>query len=87
MKVLVVGGGGREHALCWTIAGSPLVDKLWCAPGNAGIAQDAECVDIKAEDIDGLVSFAVENAVDLVVIGPEQPLVDGLADLFRAGGR
>ena len=84
MKVLVVGGGGREHALCWTIAGSPLVDKLWCAPGNAGIAQDAECVDIKAEDIDGLVSFAVENAVDLVVIGPEIPLVLGLANRLEA---
>jgi phosphoribosylamine---glycine ligase len=80
MKVLVVGGGGREHALCWTISGSPLVDKLYCAPGNAGIAQDAECVAIGAEDIDGLVAFSVENGVGLVVIGPEGPLVMGLAD-------
>jgi phosphoribosylamine---glycine ligase len=80
MKVLVVGGGGREHALCWTISGSPLVDKLYCAPGNAGIAQDAECVAIGAEDIDGLVAFSVENGIELVVIGPEGPLVMGLAD-------
>ena len=80
MKILVVGGGGREHALCWTIAGSPLVDRLWCAPGNAGIAQDADCVDIAADDVDGLVAFASENKVDLVVIGPEAPLVAGLAD-------
>ena len=86
MKVLVVGGGGREHALCWTISGSPLVDKLWCAPGNAGIAQDAECVAIGAEDIDALVAFAVDNVVDLVVIGPEGPLVLGLADRLIAVG-
>lgn len=84
MKILVVGGGGREHALCWTIAGSPLVEKLWCAPGNAGIALDADCVDIGADDIDGLVAFATENAVDLVVIGPEGPLVAGLADRLQA---
>jgi len=80
MKVLVVGGGGREHALCWTISGSPLVDKLFCAPGNAGIVQDAECVAIGVEDIDGLVAFSVENGIELVVIGPEGPLVMGLAD-------
>ena len=80
MKVLVVGAGGREHALCWTISGSPLVEKLWCAPGNAGISEDAECVDIGVEDIDALVGFCMENAVDLVVIGPEAPLVLGLAD-------
>ena len=84
MKVLVVGGGGREHALCWTISGSPLVDTLWCAPGNAGIAQDADCVDIAADDIDGLVAFSVDNDVELVVIGPEIPLVLGLADRLRA---
>ena len=86
MKVLVVGGGGREHALCWTISGSPLVDKLWCAPGNAGIAQDAECVDIGAEDVDALVRFCVDEGVDLVVIGPEAPLVLGLADTLRERG-
>lgn len=86
MKILVVGGGGREHALCWAIAGSPLVEKLWCAPGNAGIAADAECVDIGAEDVDGLVAFAQKNTVDFVVIGPEAPLVAGLADRLTALG-
>ena len=83
MKVMVVGGGGREHALCWAISGSPLVDKLWCAPGNAGIAEDAECVNIRTEDIDSLVDFCTENCVDLVVIGPEAPLVLGLADRLK----
>lgn len=80
MRILVVGGGGREHALCWAIAGSPLCDKLYCAPGNAGIQQDAECVPISAEDVNGLVQFATENAIDLVVVGPEGPLVLGLVD-------
>ena len=86
MKVLVVGGGGREHALCWTISGSPLVDQLWCAPGNAGIAQDADCVDIGAEDVDALVEFSIAHEVELVVIGPEAPLVLGLADRLREKG-
>jgi len=86
MKVLVVGGGGREHALCWVINGSPLVDKLWCAPGNAGIALETECVAIGAEDVDALVNFSKENGVDLVVIGPEAPLVLGLADLLQEIG-
>ena len=86
MNILVVGAGGREHALCWTIAGSPLVDRLWCAPGNAGIAQDAECVDIAADDIDALVAFATDNTVGLVVIGPEAPLVAGLADRLGEAG-
>ncbi len=86
MKVLVVGSGGREHALCWAIAASPLCEKLWCAPGNAGIAQDAECVAIGAEDIDGIVAFARENAVDLVVVGPEGPLVLGLVDRLNDAG-
>jgi phosphoribosylamine---glycine ligase len=84
MRILVVGGGGREHALCWAIAGSPLCDKLYCAPGNAGIRQDAECVPISAEDVDGLVDFATENAIDLVVVGPEGPLVLGLVDRLEA---
>lgn len=84
MRILVVGGGGREHALCWAIAGSPLCDKLYCAPGNAGIRQDAECVPISAEDVDGLVNFATENAIDLVVVGPEGPLVLGLVDRLEA---
>ncbi|UEM05356.1 phosphoribosylamine--glycine ligase [Skermanella rosea] len=86
MKVLVVGSGGREHALCWAIAASPLCDKLYCAPGNAGIAREAECVAIKADDLDGLVRFATGNAVDFVVVGPEQPLVLGLVDRLEAAG-
>ncbi|NKB22220.1 MAG: phosphoribosylamine--glycine ligase [Alphaproteobacteria bacterium] len=80
MKVLVVGGGGREHALCWAIAGSPLVTRLCCAPGNAGIAQDAECIDIAADNIDGIIRFVQDNGIEFVVIGPEAPLVAGLAD-------
>jgi phosphoribosylamine--glycine ligase len=80
MRILVVGGGGREHALCWAIAASPLSDALYCAPGNAGIAQDAECVPIAADNVDELVSFATDQAIDLVVVGPEGPLVLGLVD-------
>jgi phosphoribosylamine--glycine ligase len=86
MRILVVGGGGREHALCWAIAASPLCDALYCAPGNAGIAQDAECVDIAADDVDGLVVFATDQAIDLVVVGPEAPLVLGLVDRLDAAG-
>ncbi|RCK34837.1 phosphoribosylamine--glycine ligase [Thalassospira xiamenensis] len=86
MKVLVVGGGGREHALCWAIAKSPRLTKLWCAPGNAGIADSAQCVPISDSDIDGLVKFATDNAVDLVVVGPEAPLVAGLVDALDAVG-
>ncbi len=86
MKVLVVGGGGREHALCWAIAKSPRLTKLWCAPGNAGIADSAECIAISDSDIDGLVKFATDNAVDMVVVGPEAPLVAGLVDALDAVG-
>lgn len=86
MKVLVVGGGGREHALCWTLAASPLCHKLYCAPGNAGIAEEAECVAIAAEDVDGLVAFVQKEAVDYVVVGPEGPLVLGLVDRLAAIG-
>jgi len=86
MKILVVGSGGREHSLCWAIAASPLCDKLWCAPGNAGIAQEAECVAIAADDVDGLVDFAIAESVDLVVVGPEQPLVMGLVDRLEEMG-
>ncbi len=85
MRVMVVGSGGREHALCWAIAGSPLLTKLWCAPGNPGIAATAECVSIRATDIDSLAAFAVENGVDLVVPGAEAPLVAGLANEMEAG--
>ncbi len=86
MKVLVVGGGGREHALCWAIAPSPLCDALLCAPGNAGIAELAECVAVGAEDVDGLMALARERGVDFVVVGPEAPLVAGLADRLAGAG-
>jgi phosphoribosylamine--glycine ligase len=86
MKVLLVGGGGREHALAWVLSESPLLSKLWAAPGNAGIAELAECMPIAAEDVPGLVSFARERAVDLVVVGPEAPLAAGLADACAAAG-
>jgi phosphoribosylamine--glycine ligase len=86
MRILVVGGGGREHALCRAVAASPLAERLWCAPGNAGIADVAECVAIAADDLDGLVAFALRERVDLAVVGPEAPLVAGLADRLRAAG-
>jgi phosphoribosylamine---glycine ligase len=86
MRVLIVGSGGREHALAWAIAASPLVDRLFCAPGNAGIAEDAECVAIAATDIRGLVEFARGQKIDFVVVGPEAPLVAGLVDAFEAAG-
>ncbi|HET6221299.1 MAG TPA: phosphoribosylamine--glycine ligase [Dongiaceae bacterium] len=83
MRILVVGGGGREHALTWAIAASPLCDKLYCAPGNAGIAEEAECLAIAAEDVPALVEFAKANAIDFVVVGPEAPLVLGLVDRLK----
>ena len=86
MKVLVVGSGGREHALCWAIAGSPLLTKLYCAPGNPGIAAVAECIDINVLDIPTLVGFAQDNAIDLIFPGPEAPLVAGLTDAMEAAG-
>src|SRR4051812_1698848 len=86
MRILVVGGGGREHALCWAIAASPLCTKLFCAPGNAGIAQVAECVEVGAEDIPGQVALAEREEIDFVVIGPDAPLVAGMADAFGAAG-
>ena len=86
MRVLVVGSGGREHALCWAIAASPLLTKLWCAPGNPGIAAEAECVPVPTTDLRGMVAFARDHTVDLVVPGPEQPLVAGLSDAMAAAG-
>jgi phosphoribosylamine--glycine ligase len=86
MRLLVVGGGGREHALCWALAASPLTTKLYCAPGNAGIAADAECVAIAQMDLDGLVGFARDQRIDFVVVGPEQPLAAGLVDRLDAAG-
>jgi phosphoribosylamine--glycine ligase len=86
MKVLVVGSGGREHALCWAISGSPMLTKLYCAPGNPGIAEVAECVNIGMLDIPTLVGFAQDNAIDLVVPGPEAPLVAGITDAMEAVG-
>jgi len=86
MKVLVIGSGGREHAICRAIAGSKKLTKLFCAPGNAGTAAIAENVAIGSDDIDGLLKFALENKIDLTVVGPEAPLVAGLADIFEAEG-
>ena len=86
MKVLVVGGGGREHALAWKLAQSPRLSKLYCAPGNAGMAELGEMVDIGAEDIPALQAFAVREGIDLTVVGPEMPLVDGIVDAFSAAG-
>ncbi|KZD11027.1 phosphoribosylamine--glycine ligase [Oceanibaculum pacificum] len=86
MKLLLVGSGGREHALAWAISASPLCDALYCAPGNAGIAQVADCVPVAAEDVDGLVRFARETAIDFVIVGPEAPLVAGLVDALDEAG-
>jgi phosphoribosylamine--glycine ligase len=82
MRILVVGSGGREHALVWKVAQSKLADKIFCAPGNAGIAQDAECLDIKAEDAARLLDFARREKIDLTVVGPEAPLAGGIVDEF-----
>ncbi|GAV20214.1 phosphoribosylamine--glycine ligase [Mariprofundus micogutta] len=86
MKVMVVGGGGREHALCWKLKGSQSVSEVFCAPGNPGIARDARCVNVGAEDIDGLMELALAEKPDLVVVGPEVPLVLGLGNQLRAEG-
>jgi phosphoribosylamine--glycine ligase len=86
MKVLVVGGGGREHALVWKIAQSPKVTKIYCAPGNAGISKQATIVPIKANDLKGLLEFALEEKIDLTVVGPEDPLTQGVVDLFESKG-
>ena len=86
MRILVVGGGGREHALCWAISASPLCTKLFCAPGNAGIAEVAQCIEVAAEDVEGQVALALAEKIDFVVVGPETPLVAGLADRLAKVG-
>jgi phosphoribosylamine-glycine ligase len=83
MKVLVIGGGGREHALAWKIGASPRVDRVFVAPGNAGAAADAENVDIADTDVPKLVAFAKQNAIDLAVVGPEASLAAGIVDAVR----
>ena len=86
MKVLIVGGGGREHAIAWKVAQSKRVDKIYCAPGNAGIAEYAECVNIGAMEFDKLLAFAKDNSIDLTIIGMDDPLVGGIVDVFEAEG-
>lgn len=86
MRILVIGSGGREHALIWKIAQSKLADKVFCAPGNGGIAQSAECVDIKPEDTQGLINFSRKEKIDLTVVGPEGPLAGGIVDEFQNQG-
>jgi phosphoribosylamine---glycine ligase len=86
MKVLVIGSGGREHAIVWKIAQSKQVDKIYCAPGNGGIAEYAECVDIEVDDLDGLLNFARDNGIGLTIVGPEAPLSIGIVDDFERNG-
>ena len=86
MKVLVIGGGGREHAICWKLAQSPKVTELFCAPGNAGIAQVARCVDIGVMDFEKMAEFAKKEAFDLVVVGPDDPLAAGIVDVLEEAG-
>lgn len=86
MKILVVGGGGREHAICWKLSNEDNVEKIYCAPGNAGISQVAECIAIGDSDIDKLIDFVKENNIDLTVVGPEVPLVKGIVDRFEEEG-
>lgn len=86
MRVLIVGGGGREHTLAWKLTQSPRLDKIYCAPGNPGIAEVAECIDIPVDDIEALKNWALREKIDLTIVGPEAPLVAGLADRFRDAG-
>ena len=86
MKVLIVGSGGREHAIAWSVAKSPKVDKIYCAPGNAGIAEYAECADIGAMEFEKLAAFAKEKEIDLTIVGMDDPLVGGIVDVFEAEG-
>ena len=86
MKVLIVGSGGREHAIAWAVKKNPQVEKIYCAPGNAGIGQIAECIPVKAMEFEKLVSFAKENAIDLTIVGMDDPLVGGIVDCFEEAG-
>ncbi len=86
MKILVIGSGGREHAIVWKLSQSPKVEKIFCAPGNAGIAKLAECLPMKADDITGLTAFAKDHKIDITIVGPEMPLTLGIVDRFEANG-
>ena len=86
MHILLIGSGGREHALAWKIAGSPLLTKLWCAPGNPGIAREAECIALDVANHAAVIDFCRANKVDLVVVGPETPLAAGIVDDLAAAG-
>ena len=86
MRILVIGGGGREHALVWKLAQSRRAPKIYCAPGNAGIAREAECINLRSNDLDGLANFAATESIDLTVVGPEAPLIAGIVDRFEARG-
>ena len=86
MNILLLGSGGREHALAWKMAASPLAEKLWCAPGNAGIAQEAECVALDIADHAAVIAFCRSNGIDFVVVGPEGPLCAGIVDDLEAAG-
>src|ERR1700690_617755 len=86
MNILVIGSGGREHALCWKIKQSPKVKRLYCAPGNGGIAQIAECVDIKVDDVELLLQYAQRKKMDLTIVGPEASLVAGVVDAVASKG-
>jgi len=86
MNILLLGGGGREHALAWKMAASPLTDRLYCAPGNAGIAREAQCVALDLADHAAVIAFCRGNAIDFVVVGPEAPLCAGIVDDLEAAG-
>src|SRR5258705_13111801 len=86
MNILLLGSGGREHALAWKIAASPLLTKLWCAPGNAGIAREAECVPLDITDHAAVIEFCKRNAADFVVVGPDAPIAAGIVDGLNAAG-
>ena len=86
MKLLVIGSGGREHAICWKLSQSPKLTKLFAAPGNAGIAEVAEVVDIAAKDQENLLKFCKRESVELVIVGPEAPLTEGIVDRFQKEG-